>query len=179
MTDVVDETLYCANHPGRETTLRCNRCEKPICSTCAVRTPTGYRCPECVRSQQKKFDTAEWYDYPIAVLVGGVLAYIGSLLAIRLGFFTLLLAPGMGILIAGIIRRLVRRRRSRRLFIITTIAVVLGSLPNLLQILLFALLGGFSGGGTLGIFSLLWQGYYTVVVASSVYARISGIQLGR
>jgi hypothetical protein len=179
MTETIEEVLYCANHPGRETTLRCNRCEKLICSECAILTPTGYRCPECVRSQQKVFDTAEWFDYPIAVVVGGGLAYIGSLLAIRLGFFTLLLAPGMGVLIAEIIRRLIRRRRSRRLFLITTVAVVLGSLPNMLQVLLIALLGGFSGGGSLGLFSLLWQGYYTVVVASSVYARISGIQLGK
>ena len=35
---------YCANHPGVETSLRCNKCGKPICAKCAVRTPTGYRC---------------------------------------------------------------------------------------------------------------------------------------
>ncbi len=39
----------CANHPERETGLRCNRCGKPICSQCAVQTPVGYRCRECVR----------------------------------------------------------------------------------------------------------------------------------
>ena len=50
--------IYCANHPAVETTLRCNRCGKPICAECAVRTPTGYRCKECVRGQQKIFDTA-------------------------------------------------------------------------------------------------------------------------
>ena len=35
---------YCANHPTVETTLRCNKCGKPICAKCAIRTPTGYRC---------------------------------------------------------------------------------------------------------------------------------------
>ena len=53
-------TLYCYVHPDRETGLRCNRCERPICADCAVLTPTGYRCKECVREQKKVFDTAEW-----------------------------------------------------------------------------------------------------------------------
>ena len=51
--------------------LRCNRCERPICTECAVLTPTGYRCKECVRGQQKVFDTAKWFDYPLAIIVGG------------------------------------------------------------------------------------------------------------
>ncbi|MEN6392186.1 MAG: B-box zinc finger protein, partial [Anaerolineaceae bacterium] len=29
-------TLYCTNHPQTETSLRCNRCDKPICTKCAV-----------------------------------------------------------------------------------------------------------------------------------------------
>ena len=56
-------TLYCYVHPTRETSLRCNNCERPICAQCAVRTPTGYRCKECVRERQKTFETAEWYDF--------------------------------------------------------------------------------------------------------------------
>ena len=31
----------CYNHPTRATLLRCNNCERPICSSCAIRTPTG------------------------------------------------------------------------------------------------------------------------------------------
>ncbi len=70
MTEQLDTStappLYCANHPHRETSLRCNRCEKAICPECAVLTPIGYRCQECVRAQQKTFDTNVWYDYPVA-----------------------------------------------------------------------------------------------------------------
>jgi hypothetical protein len=62
------ETLFCYIHPTRETALRCNNCERPICASCAVRTPTGYRCKECVRERRKSFETSEWYDY----IVGGV-----------------------------------------------------------------------------------------------------------
>ena len=66
-------TLYCYVHPNRETGLRCNRCERPICADCAVLTPTGYRCRECVREQKKVFDTAEWYDYLLGFVVAVVL----------------------------------------------------------------------------------------------------------
>ena len=53
----MESTLVCANHPHRETTLRRNRCEKPICAQCALLTINGYRCGECVRGQQAQFDT--------------------------------------------------------------------------------------------------------------------------
>ncbi len=176
--EAVDTPLVCANHPDRETGLRCNRCEKPICAQCAVRTPTGYRCQECVREQQKAFDTAQWFDYPIVIIVGGGLSYIGSLLATRLGFFTLFLAPGAGVLIATIVQSLLRRRRGRALYRLTTLAVAVGSLPNLVLFLIFTFAGA-SQGSFGGLFGLLWQGYYTFAVTSSVYYRLSGIRFGR
>ena len=179
MTESVEEALFCANHPTRETALRCNRCEKLICPDCAVSTPTGYRCKECVRGQQKVFDTSEWYDYPAAVVIGGVLSFLGSLLAGRLGFWSLFLAPGAGVLIAEIVRAVIRRRRGMRLYRVSAAAVVIGSLPLLLQFLLFGLLGAFSGGGAFSLFGLLWQGYYTIAVSTSFYTRLSGIQLRR
>lgn len=69
---------YCANHPGVETSLRCNKCGKPICARCAIRTPTGYRCKECVRGQQKIFETAEWYDYALGFAIGGIFLFPGQ-----------------------------------------------------------------------------------------------------
>ena len=66
------ETLYCYVHPNRETSLRCNHCERPICADCAVLTPTGYRCKECVKGQQKVFDTSEWYDYVLGFITAGI-----------------------------------------------------------------------------------------------------------
>src|SRR4030043_252957 len=71
MTEVV---LTCANHPNRETSLRCKRCNKPICASCAVLTPVGYRCRECVRGQQATFDTAGVG----ALGVGAVVSAVGT-----------------------------------------------------------------------------------------------------
>ena len=79
------ETLFCYVHPTRETALRCNNCERPICVSCAVRTPTGYRCKECVRNRQKTFDTAEWYDYALGFGVAAFLSGVGAFLVTLIG----------------------------------------------------------------------------------------------
>ena len=162
------QILYCANHPNVETTLRCNRCEKPICTKCAVLTPTGYRCKECVRNQQKTFDTAVWYDYIVAIVVAGILSYIGSRLISYIGFFTIFVAPIAGIVIAEAIRLAVRKRRSKYLFIVSAVAAAIGSLiPVLLNL----------STGFLILFPLLWQGIFTFLVTSTVYYRLRGIRL--
>ena len=125
MSDI--SPLYCANHPTVETGLRCNNCNKPICPKCAVLTPTGYRCKECVRNQQKTFETASWFDPIIAFAIAGILSFLGSMLANVLGFFTLFVAPISGVVIAEAVRLVSQRRRSKRLFQAATLGAALGS----------------------------------------------------
>jgi hypothetical protein len=166
---------YCANHPGVETTLRCNKCGKPICANCAVRTPTGYRCKECVRGQLKQFDTAQWYDYLLGFGTAGILGFLASLLASlisRLSFIGWILivigAPTAGMAIAEGVRLITRKHRSRPLFITIAAAVVLSALPVIIIHLL-----------TLDIFTLIFQGIYLFIATPIVYTRLSGIQLTR
>jgi len=163
---------FCVNHPQRETLLRCNRCDRPICTECAVLTPTGYRCKECVRGQQKIFNTAQWYDYPLVILIAGGLALIGSLLVSFVGFFTLFIAPIVGVVIAEVIRWVTRRRRSWWLSRATLIATVAGGLllpaVNLLGTLL---------GGGFSLWGLIWAGAYVLLCSSAMYYRLTGIQI--
>ena len=172
MTEEINIT-YCENHPDVESTLRCNRCEKPICAKCAVLTETGYRCKECVRTQQKTFDTATSFDYILAIGIAGILAFIGSLIVRWIGFFTIFLAPVAGIIIAEAIRRAIQRRRSKRLFQATAAATAFGGLLPVLSVL--ALTGLSVGLGSL--FFFLWPIVYTVIATSTVYYRLAGISL--
>ncbi|MEL7591217.1 MAG: hypothetical protein AAGU17_07975 [Anaerolineaceae bacterium] len=170
------QKLYCYVHPDRETLLRCNRCERPICQSCAVLTPTGYRCKECVRGQQKIFETARWWDYPLAFITAGVLSYVGSLVAGLFGFFTIFIAPVAGMIIAEAVRFVVRRRRSKYLPVIVIIATLFGGLLIPVANLVFAWLNHYGSLGG-GLLSLLWPAVYAALAASTVYYRLKGIRI--
>ncbi len=128
-----DDALFCANHPTVETMLRCNRCSKPICTQCAVRTPVGYRCKECVGRQQAVFYTGGVLDYVIGGAIALVLGGIAAFLMGQLGawFFALILGPAAGMGIAEAVRLAVRRRRSRHLWMVVAAGMVVGALPSL------------------------------------------------
>ena len=134
-----EEILHCARHPDVETTLRCNRCNTPICPRCAVRTPVGFRCPDCVRAQSATFYNAGWMDYVIAAVVALILSVIVGFLAPLVGwFFMIFIGPAAGGLIGEVIFRATRRRRGRQMWLVAGAAMVLGVvLPVLVPALLF------------------------------------------
>ncbi len=162
------ETLYCENHPQTETMLRCNRCEKLICPKCAKLTDSGYRCKECVRGQQKAFETAEVIDFPIAFVVATILSYIGSLIAPRLSFFVIILAPIAGTIIAEAVRVSVRKHRANKLFLAAAAGALIGSLPGLIGQII-----------SLNLFGMLWYGIYTFTVTTTVFYRLKGLVFRR
>ncbi len=146
--------LYCAVHPQVETTLRCNRCGRPMCTQCAVRTPVGYRCRECVRAQQDRFFDAHMRDYA----VGGAVSLVASLAAAwfvaQVGWFfvAIFLAMGAGSAIGAAVWKLIGGRRGRYTTLVIGGAVVLGALPFLFH-------------------APLAVGIYMVVAASAATAR--------
>jgi len=172
-SEQVGETLHCANHPDRETSLRCNKCSKPICTKCAVRTPVGYRCQECVRGQQAIFQTAQWYDYAIGAGVALVLSAIITPFGGLLGWFAIFLGPVGGTVVAEVVRFAVRKRRGRYFAELVGGAMILGAAPFVLLPLIFGLLGG--GRGGFGLFGLLWPVLFLVLAVGTAYARLRGM----
>ena len=153
--------LYCANHPNVKTMLRCNRCNKPICTRCAVQTPVGYRCKQCVGQQQATFFTGGPADYVIAGVIALVLGAIAAYIMTLLGawFFALILGPAIGIGIAEAVRFAVRRRRSQYLWAVVAGGIVVGALPSLL--LAFA-----------SLWSLVALGLFLVLAVGAAAARL-------
>jgi len=171
-----ETTLYCYRHPTVATALRCNRCERPICTKDAILTPTGYRCPECIRSQQKVFETAVWYDYLLGFGIAFVLSLIASILfglaGSWLGFFAFFVVipggPIAGGIMAEAVRFVVKRRRARSLFITIGAGAALGALPVVLYFLF-----GFN------LYGLIFQGIYLFTAIPTLVYRLSGIRLSR
>jgi hypothetical protein len=167
------EVLYCYYHPDRETRLRCNKCGKPICTECAIRTPVGYRCPDCVREVQDKFYTATGKD----VIIGAIVAFLGGL---GTGFVTLLtilflgrfiffgflaaffLGPALGGGVAELVRRAMGKRHARNFPIIGDLAFLVGIFLIAFPVgaILFDILD-------IGMAALL-----VILAASTFYARL-------
>ncbi|HML22713.1 MAG TPA: B-box zinc finger protein [Aggregatilinea sp.] len=129
-----DEVVYCTVHPNVEATLRCNRCGRPMCTRCAVLTPVGYRCKQCVRQQQDTFFNAQFYDYLIAAGASVVISFVAAFFLSRIGFFYIafLAAPAAGAAIGGVVRTLTGKRRGRYTAMIVGAGVALGALPLLM-----------------------------------------------
>ncbi len=180
-----DVLAVCYRHPNRETSLRCYTCGKPICTQCAVKTPVGYSCPDCIRDLRAGYYNATFFDYILAFVVTLLLSVVAAYFVGLLGFFVIFVSPVAGTLIGRIVFRAIRRRRGRWLPHLVAGTVALGALATaVLPVILYLLLailtspdqlqtlsesGGLlplllSGGG-----SLLWKGVFAFLAGGAAY----------
>ena len=150
------QTLYCARHKNTETSIRCGRCEDPICPDCLVHSPVGMRCPDCGR-----VNPVPTYDVPMPYLLRGIGAGVIAALALgfafyfvapllfglvflnialintMLPFFYVALMAGIGFVIGEAVSLSTNRKRGMKLKIVSAACVFVGS---------FAITLGFPSG---------------------------------
>jgi hypothetical protein len=133
-----DESIVvrCARHPGVETSLRCGRCNTPICPRCAVPTPVGARCPTC--AQVKRFATVlKPTEVARAIVLGLGVAMAGSLIASLIPIIRVLPVVFVGYAVSEVVSLAVNRKRGTEVGVLAVGCFVVGYfLAPLLQILL-------------------------------------------
>jgi hypothetical protein len=173
----MSEPMYCVNHPKVETYLRCNKCNQPMCSKCAVQTPVGYRCRNCISGQQKVFYSGfSPTDYLIAAAVALPLALVAGWIVPSLGWYAIVLGPVAGGGIAEAARWAIRRRRGPYTWLVVCGCIVAGSLPWLLFSLL-SFVGPIASRGMAvyaarGIVGMVWYVVYVAAAAGAAYAAL-------
>lgn len=178
----MEEPLYCDKHPRVETRLRCNKCARPVCAKCVVRTPVGYRCRACVNVQQRAFyaDFRPAY-YLVAALVALPLSLGAGWLIPRLGWYAIFLGPVVGGGIAEAARWAIRRKRGEYTWLVICGSIVVGALPTVLSSLLALVgMGSAVGGGPVylggGTTRLFWGAVYLIMATGAAYARLRGVR---
>ena len=164
------DALFCYRHPDRETYISCGRCDRPICTSCAMLGPVGARCKECGKLA---FDPMTSFTPPqlvggVAVALGGGL--IGGFIGLQIGFFfALCLGPVVGGFIAEGVMRVTGFKRGPAMRALVIGGMVLGAAGAVVyELSLFA--GGATGLplqlflSSFGTSALVW------VVAASIGA---------
>lgn len=163
----VPYALACYRHPERSTSLRCYNCNRPICISCANKTPVGYICPECQREMEDAFYNNKLTDYLVAALVSLPISLLVGYLLVRFfagGFIFFLLIFFVGGAVGGFIARITKRaiggRRGRYLPALVVAMMVVGlALPAAWAFLL----------GGLSLFSIIGLGIYLFVAGGAAY----------
>ena len=173
----MSEPLRCVNHPNVETYLRCNKCGQPICARCAVLTPVGYRCRNCINTQQRVFYAdSRPTDYLVAGIVALPLALVAGWLVPSLGWYAIILGPLAGAGIAEVARWAIRRRRGRYTWLVVCACIVVGALPQLLLSLLSLLAPVVNPAGAMvytgGLMRLVWAIVYMVAATGAAYGLV-------
>jgi len=118
--------LRCKNHPKSETRLRCSKCDEPICTSCLVQTPVGYRCHECAQLRRlPQFSVGPSLlarAVPAGLLVSALCWFAASFVP-YLGFFVAIL---VGVAVSEVMGRLALRRSNRWLEGSAVLCVVTG-----------------------------------------------------
>ncbi len=162
--------LFCYRHPDRSTSLRCYKCNKPICSSCAVKTPVGYLCPDCQRESEDAFFNAKAIDYLLALLVALPVSLLAGWVVVRFSgsFFMILLFIFAGGAVGGFIARLSKRvmgnRRGRYIPHLVVACIIIGVLVWAWPWILFLIAGN---AGVL--MKLAGIGVYLFTAASSAF----------
>jgi hypothetical protein len=141
-----DGTMHCYRHPDRETWVRCGRCDRPICTKCAIQGPVGSRCRDCGRLRNDPLTTLSRRQLLLGIgvaLAGGTVA---GMVGIQLGLFlAIILGPIIGGLVGEAVLRVTGYKRGTKIRAIVLFGLA-GGLLIAIPIDLALFVGAFDAG---------------------------------
>ncbi len=126
---------YCAEHKNTQTSLRCGRCDTPVCPRCMVHAPVGVRCPNC--GKPPKLPTYQVSTQLILRGVGaslfiGIVGGFALIFLLSFGVFLYLIAAaGFGYVLAEGTSYAAQRKRGAALAVVAVIGTVVGHAPSI------------------------------------------------
>ncbi len=168
--------MHCYRHPKVETLLRCQKCERPICTNCARSSPVGSRCPECATIRSSPL-----FQVGVDRLAAGSLAglaagfAIGYLLLFLSGVGFFLIWGGLlgGGAIGEAVLRVIQRKRGPKVEIMTGMSAAAGILIAF-GIWYIARSGAADIGAMLE--SLQQRPYFVVAAGVAVFSAVSRVR---
>ncbi len=151
----VEYDLFCYRHPDRATSLRCYKCNRPICMECTRKTSVGYLCPECQRDLEDTFFNAKPLDnlivlaaaLPLSLVAGFILARFAGGFGFFLWIILFMVGGAVGSFIGRMSKRIIGNRRGRYIPYIVAACLIFGVGFFFLPYILTLSLGGLLAPG--------------------------------
>ena len=178
------EILRCVNHPNRQTVIRCSVCGDPICLDCAVSTPDGYRCTQCIEKQKRTILANIRRDSANAAGIATATGFLGSIIQSKLSLSSVLLSIilgiGLGTLCVNLIRFTNGKRTSAQVQRVIYCAAGFGAAIPWLQQALTIFRSFFFADYSkllLNAGSMQWSVLYIVSLCAAIWANLQGISI--
>jgi hypothetical protein len=164
-----DGRMFCYRHPDRETYVRCGRCDRPICTRCAMQGPVGFRCKQCGTLANDPLTSIRPTQAALglAVAIGG--GVVVGLIAGMLGFFTIFISFIAGGAISEAVVRFTGYKRGPIMLAIVLGGIVAGTLAGaILPYVFFAaqVAGVPPEGGATAIGALVFAGLPWLLISA-------------
>jgi hypothetical protein len=121
-----DDQLFCYRHPARETRIRCGRCDRPICTRCAMQGPVGFRCKTCGTLANDPLTTVRPMQGLLGVGIALALGLVAAFIAGRIGFFSIIVSFIAGGFVAEAVTRVIGWKRGATILVIVLGGIIAG-----------------------------------------------------
>jgi hypothetical protein len=122
-----DDALHCYRHPDRETRILCGRCERPICTRCAMQGPVGFRCKQCGTLAYDPLTSLRPSQMLLGLAISMGLAAVAGLIASQIGFFGIIIGFFAGGFIAEAVTRVIGFKHGPRILALVIGGIIVGS----------------------------------------------------